>query len=84
MPRNPRTPLSATAKEALEYFTDAIPDREEQGCPRDEAHQFLVDHETFSQEQAERAIHQLVASENRSEFTSVRCDRHATSYLFVS
>ncbi|EMA56629.1 hypothetical protein [Halococcus thailandensis] len=60
MPRNPRTPLSATAKEALEHLTDAIPDREEQGCPRDEAHQFLVDDEAFSHKQAERAIHQLL------------------------
>jgi SSS family solute:Na+ symporter len=29
-------------------------------------------------------LKQLVASENRSEFTSVRSDRHATSYLSVS
>ena len=60
MSRNPRTPLSATAEEALELLTDRIYDHGEKGWPREDAHRFLVDHETFSQKRAERAIHQLL------------------------
>jgi hypothetical protein len=60
MSRNPRTPLSATAKEALEIITDPIQDHGGRGCPQDEVHQLLANHEAFSQERAERAIHQLL------------------------
>lgn len=60
MSRNPRTPLSATAKEALEILENPIEGHGENGYPRNDAHQFLVDHEAFSQERAERAIHQLL------------------------
>lgn len=60
MSRNPRTPLSPTAEEALEILADPIHDCEDDGCPRGEAHQLLVDHDGFDQARAERAIHQLL------------------------
>jgi hypothetical protein len=60
MSRNPRTPLSATAKEALEILEDPIKGHGENGYPQDDAHQFLADYEAFSQKRAERAIHQLL------------------------
>jgi hypothetical protein len=60
MSRNPRTPLSPTAEEALEILADPIQDREDDGYPREEAHQLLADQEAFDQSRAERAIHQLL------------------------
>jgi hypothetical protein len=60
MSRNPRTPLSTTEEEALEIITDPIDGRGEKGYPRNEVHQLLADHEAFSQELAEQAIHQLL------------------------
>ena len=60
MSRNPRTPLSPTAEDALEILVEPINDREDDGFPQEEAHQLLVDHEAFDQSRAERAIHQLL------------------------
>jgi hypothetical protein len=60
MSRNPRTPLSPTAEEALEILADPIHNREEKGYPRGEAHQLLATHEAFDESRAERAIHQLL------------------------
>ena len=60
MSRNPRTPLTLTTKEALEILEVPIEDYGENGCPRDDAHQLLLKHETFDQDRADRAIHQLL------------------------
>jgi hypothetical protein len=60
MSRNPRTPLSPTAKEALEILEEPIDNHGDGGCPREEAHQLLLDNEAFDQSRAERAIHQLL------------------------
>ena len=60
MSENPRTRLTPIAEEALEILTESIHEHGDEGCPRSEAHQLLIDHEAFDQGRAEQAVHQLL------------------------